>query len=74
MAANFCGSADQFLTYLAKFTAQIHGAGVKSKAAFVGSNHVSFWALPVLGLSDFGQAPRVSRKILCREIADAHPV
>jgi hypothetical protein len=47
MAANFCGSADQFLTYLAKFTAQIHGAGVKSKAAFLGSNHVSFWALPV---------------------------
>ncbi|MGB0306225.1 MAG: hypothetical protein ACPGCL_00685 [Paracoccaceae bacterium] len=47
MAANFCGFADQFLTYLAKFTAQIHGAGVKSKAAFVRSNHVSFWALPV---------------------------
>lgn len=74
IAANFCGSADQFLTYLAKFTAQIHGAGVKGKAAFVGSNQVSFSALPVQGLSDFAQAPRVLRKILCREIADAHPV
>jgi len=40
IAANFCGSADQFLTYLGKSTAQIHGAGVKGKAAFVGSNHV----------------------------------
>lgn len=74
MAANFCEFADKFSTHLAKSAALIHGAGVKGKAAFVGSNHVSFSALPDRGLSDFGQAPRVLRKFLCREIVDAHPV
>ena len=74
LAANFCGSADKFLTYLPNSTEQIHGASANGKAAFVGSNHVSFSALPVQGLSDFVQAPKVLRKILCREIADAHPV
>ena len=49
MAANFCESANKFSTHLVKSAALIHGAGVKGKAAFVGSNQVSFSALPVQG-------------------------